>query len=131
MCGSRTFTNRLAVGTILDGFWWPNRGIGVTSGPTIVSGGALGADTFAREWAYSHEGVTFIEYKADWKVHGRSAGPIRNQKMLDSQRPDLVLAFVNKPLTESKGTFDMVRRARQLGVPVWVVEILPPRPPSS
>jgi hypothetical protein len=32
-------------------------------------------------------------YVAQWKKHGRAAGPIRNQRMLDKGKPDLVVAF--------------------------------------
>jgi hypothetical protein len=48
---------------------------------------------------------------ADWEKLGRSAGPIRNQAMLDEGRPDLVVAFPGH-----HGTADMVRRARAAGV---------------
>lgn len=37
------------------------------------------------------------------------------------QEPDLVLAFADKPLTQSKGTFDMVKRARKAGVPTFII----------
>jgi hypothetical protein len=47
---------------------------------------------------------------------------VRNQHMLDNGHPDLVAAFVDKPLSESKGTADMVRRAIVAGVPVYVIE---------
>ena len=44
---------------------------------------------------------------------GRSAGPIRNQAMLDEGRPDLVVAFPGH-----HGTADIVRRARAAGIKV-------------
>lgn len=43
----------------------------------------------------------------------RAAGPIRDQEMLDKGKPDLVVAFLG-----NRGTADMVRRAREAGVPV-------------
>lgn len=52
-------------------------------------------------------------FKADWDKHGKAAGPIRNQQMLDEGKPDLVLAFAG-----GKGTDDMCRRARAAGVEV-------------
>jgi hypothetical protein len=129
VCGSRTFTDRTAINRVLNGFWWPletPESVADHGTLTIVEGAALGADTFAADWARAHEGVMLVEYAAEWHKHGRSAGPIRNQLMLDSQVPDLVIAFVNKPLERSVGTFDMVRRARGAGVPVWVIEVRPP-----
>lgn len=59
-------------------------------------------------------------YPADWTTNGRSAGPLRNQRMLDSVRPDIVLAF---PLPSSTGTWDCVRRALAMRVPVAVVYV--------
>lgn len=50
---------------------------------------------------------------ADWKKHGKAAGPIRNQSMLTEHKPDLVIAF---PLGESKGTRDMIRKAKAAGI---------------
>jgi hypothetical protein len=52
-------------------------------------------------------------YMADWDGLGRKAGPIRNQRMLDEGKPDLVIAFPG-----GRGTADMVRRAREAGVEV-------------
>lgn len=62
--------------------------------------------------------VPVIVYHADWNAHGRSAGPIRNAKMLAEGKPDLVVAFPG-----GKGTAHMVGIARKAGVPV--VEMLP------
>ena len=76
----------------------------------IIEGGAIGADFLARVWAKAHN-VDFVEYQADWKTHGRAAGPIRNQQMLEEGKPDLVVAFPG-----GRGTADMVRKAHDAGV---------------
>lgn len=126
MCGSRTFTDTEVVDRVLNGFWWPATGGYDTDGPlTIIEGGAKGADALAGSWAEAHETVDHEVYEADWKLHGRGAGPLRNQRMLDDGRPDLVVAFVDKPLESSRGTADMVRRARSHGVAAWVIEVRP------
>ena len=52
-------------------------------------------------------------YPADWELHGKSAGPIRNQQMLIEGKPDLVLAFPG-----GKGTAHMVSIAKKKGVKV-------------
>ena len=79
---------------------------------TIISGGARGADTLAEEWAVVN--WTGLEiFLADWKKHGRAAGVIRNQKMLDEGHPDLVIAFPG-----GTGTSDMIRRAERAGIEV-------------
>lgn len=81
----------------------------------------------AREWSrVAYKGVITVE--AEWQKHGTAAGPIRNQRMLDYGKPDLVLAFPSPvrglvdPRTGNKtGTGDMVAKARAAGVPVKVI----------
>lgn len=82
----------------------------------IAEGGADGADRMAREWAKIRT-VRCLRYYAHWHLHGRGAGPIRNQRMLDEFKPDAVIAFPG-----GKGTADMVRRAKAAGVRVIEVE---------
>lgn len=86
---------------------------------TVIEGGAKGADRIARE-VMEIRGIQVIEVAADWKKHGKAAGPIRNQKMLDDHHPDQVMAFVHGPLLESKGTLDMVSRAKSAGIETCV-----------
>lgn len=79
---------------------------------TLIEGGARGADSLAHEIA--HElGWRVETFPADWAGHGKSAGPIRNQKMLAEGRPDMVLAAPG-----GRGTADMVSRSERAGVPV-------------
>ena len=87
---------------------------------TIIGGNAKGADTmagiYAKAWALSLE-----VYPAEWKKYGRAAGPIRNQQMLDEGKPDRVIAF-HDDIEHSKGTKDMVARAKKAGIPVEVIK---------
>ena len=88
----------------------------VALGPTeIAQGGARGADALAHAWAKAR-GVPVATYLPDWRSFGASAGPLRNQRMLDEFRPDLVLAFHG-----GRGTADMVGRARRAGIEVRLV----------
>ncbi len=85
---------------------------------TIIHGGCYkGADAIAHklalEWNYF-----VIVYHADWQTHGRKAGPIRNQRMLDVGKPDKVVAFWDGV---SPGTRDMIHRAKAAGVPVEII----------
>ena len=80
----------------------------------LVQGGALGADTLAKEWAKSRE-VSFKTVYADWKKHGRAAGPIRNSKMLKDYSPNLVVAFPG-----GRGTNDMIMKSKNAGVRVTI-----------
>lgn len=60
---------------------------------------------------------TAIVYEADWKKHGKAAGPIRNRRMLTAPGgTDLLIAFPG-----GAGTADCVRQARELGIPVLEV----------
>jgi hypothetical protein len=76
----------------------------------VIHGGANGADEWADKWAADRI-VPQHSFKADWKAHGRAAGPIRNQRMIDEGKPDLVIAFPG-----GRGTADMVRRAQAAGI---------------
>jgi hypothetical protein len=85
----------------------------------VITGGARGTDAQAAAWAHAH-GVKVVTYTTDWATHGRSAGPMRNQAMLDTAEPDLVLAFPSKT---SIGTFDMLRRAKAAHLPLRIVRV--------
>lgn len=88
----------------------------------IIHGGAKGADWCAHLLANS--AIRRIErvFPADWKAHGKAAGPKRNQRMIDEGKPDLVIAFPG-----GRGTADMVRRAKAAGI-----EVIPiPHPEES
>lgn len=82
----------------------------------IIEGGARGVDRAAFDWAI----VNFAqikEYPADWKKHGKVAGPIRNKQMIDEGKPDVVIAFPG-----GRGTANMVEQARKAGIKVIEVE---------
>lgn len=82
----------------------------------IAEGGASGADAQANQ-AASDLGIACQTFKADWQAHGRAAGPIRNQQMIDEFKPDAVIAFPG-----GRGTSDMVRRSKDHGL--RVIQIL-------
>lgn len=54
-------------------------------------------------------------HQANWKDLGKSAGPVRNQHMINLG--DILLAF---PLGESKGTWDCIRRGVTKGIAVYI-----------
>lgn len=83
----------------------------------VITGGAAGADSLA-DLAASSQGKLHIIYEADWKTYGRKAGPIRNSEML-GERPNMVLAF-HDDIDNSRGTKDMVNKARQKLIPVKI-----------
>ncbi len=83
---------------------------------TVIHGGASGADLGGAQWG-EDEGVKVLCFKADWKKHGKAAGPIRNRRMLMEGKPDVVIAFPG-----GRGTEDMVKQARGACIPVVFVE---------
>jgi len=82
----------------------------------IVSGGARGADSLADYYAQTN-GVKITVMKADWDTHGKGAGIIRNNQMLDLV-PDLVLAFWDG---RSRGTLHTIEEARRRGLETKVM----------
>lgn len=72
----------------------------------VIHGGARGVDAMADAWA--REWVIHVEvYPADWKTHGRAAGPIRNRLM--ASKATSLLAIWDGV---SPGTASMIREAR-------------------
>jgi hypothetical protein len=85
-----------------------HRGVAFTH---VIHGNASGADNLADTWAREH-GVQRVIVPADWNTLGKSAGMIRNRRMLELQ-PDIVVAFPG-----GRGTEGMVRIANEGGVEV-------------
>jgi hypothetical protein len=105
-CGGRNFQNRGLIETWMRALLRP--------GDIVVHGAARGADSIAAQIA-ENMGLQVVAYPADWDAHGKAAGPIRNQRMLDENLDiTLVVAFPGI----GKGTFDMMRRAREKGIKV-------------
>lgn len=80
----------------------------------VIEGDARGADRLGGRWAASR-GIAVTACPADWNgPHGRRAGFIRNQSMLDDHKPDVAVGFPG-----GNGTADMARRCERAGVPVF------------
>lgn len=92
------------------------------SADVLIEGCARGADRMAEEWATTAYPLIGVHrhFPADWDKYGRSAGPIRNQRMLDEGRPDLVVALHDN-LSESRGTAHMVRISELANIPVYAL----------
>ncbi len=80
----------------------------------IVSGGAKGVDTSAREYALSH-GIKLTEFLPEYTKYGRSAPLKRNITIIEYS--DIVLAFWDG---KSRGTKFVIDNCRQLSVEVRV-----------
>lgn len=82
----------------------------------IVSGGAVGADTLAEEWARQHNVHTLI-FKPDWNKYGRRAGFLRNHDII--KESDAVVAFWDEI---SRGTKSSIDIANSLDKPLHIVK---------
>ena len=105
VCGGRDYNDAQKVYEVLCSL----------SPSTIIHGHAAGADDLADSWAKANH-VRVMPFSADWGVFGKSAGPIRNKQMLEEGKPDIVVAFPG-----GKGTANMVKLAREAGIPVHEV----------
>lgn len=104
VCGSHIKADRALIRRTLDSHYNANL--------VIVHGDAAGVDREAGAWARS-KCVARIEVPAQWDLHGKAAGPIRNARMLKEFKPDLVLGFPG-----GAGTNDMCRKAYDAGLSV-------------
>lgn len=83
----------------------------------IISGECpRGADYWAKTAAWALK-LRYMGVPADWKEHGKAAGPIRNRYM--AEHGSGLLAFWDG---ESRGTSNMIDEMRAKGKPVRVRE---------
>jgi hypothetical protein len=140
-CGSRTWDDYRIVRVVLDGLLQEARDYGrhgeciqrTCRCLTLIEGGQrswdadrrehFGADHLAGEWA-DRRNIDHEQHPADWERHGKAAGFIRNQAMIDT-KPDVVVAFWDG---KSRGTAHTIDRATRAGIPVYVIRSAPPRP---
>ncbi len=80
----------------------------------IVSGGARGIDTCAREYALAH-GLKLTEFLPEYEKYGRSAPLRRNVTIIEYA--DLVIAFWDG---SSRGTKYVIDNCKKRNVPVVV-----------
>lgn len=112
--GSRIWEDRQQVYQDLSDI---NNDTGTAGSVTLIYGKAPGLDTMAAEIGEEF-GWIMEGYAAEWDVYGKNAGPIRNQRMVDSGA-DLCLAY---PLTldSYSGTLNCMTKAHAAGIPVYV-----------
>ena len=107
--GSRDWTDKEFIFKILDE-------VDLRSGgqDTIVSGGAIGADTFAEKYA-KEKHITRLIIKPDYEHHGKIAPLLRNKVIIDYS--DMLVAFWNG---KSKGTLHAIIEAVKQGKKVII-----------
>jgi hypothetical protein len=107
IAGSRTITDASLIekAVIASGFE-------VTE---LVWGGAAGVDTLAYGWAHER-GIPDKSFPADWKRHGKAAGPSRNCEMA-AYAEALIAIWDGK----SPGTQHMFAEAKRRGLQVFMM----------
>lgn len=83
----------------------------------IVSGGARGVDTCAREYALAH-GIPLREFLPDYARYHRGAPLVRNRELITYA--DMVIVFWDG---ESRGTAYSIDYCRKIGRPISVYHI--------
>lgn len=83
----------------------------------VISGCAKGADTLAIDYAKEFN-IKYEEYPANWNLHGKSAGSIRNREMLNADATHLIAFWDGK----SSGTKNMINIAKNANINVLVVK---------
>lgn len=110
VCGGRDYVDEGTLSSVLD------QAHAANPIALLIHGACAGADMLAEMWA-GRAGVKTAPFPADWDAYGKSAGPIRNRKMLDEGKPHLVIAFPG-----GRGTRNMVEQAKGANVPVCQIK---------
>ena len=118
VCGTRSFDDYELLEETLD------KALARINNPIIVQGGAKGADQLADQYAFKKR-VPMQVFHADWKKHGKVAGPIRNGEMV--RRASRCVAFWDGT---SPGTKNMIAKARKRGLKIKVIryDLIPKKP---
>lgn len=109
IAGSRTFLDYKLLMSKVDHYRKDHK---ITE---IVSGGADGADHMGELYAHSN-GIELKVFPANWKTHGRAAGPIRNKQMADYA--ECLIAVWDG---QSKGTKNMIETMHKQNKPVYII----------
>lgn len=80
----------------------------------VICGGAQGADSHGATWA-DELAIPVRYFRADWKTHGKAAGPIRNREM--AQNAEALIAIWDGT---SKGTHNMIKESKRAGLLIFV-----------
>ena len=125
VCGSRYWEDRVIFAITMRGFLSK-----FGDDLEIIEGCAKGADRMAEQFAKQFN-LTCHHYPADWSAYEQrdkwKAGHDRNRKMLEEGCPDMVVAFKDSLANDLRrgGTENMVRIAKESGVPTMVVGVGP------
>ena len=83
----------------------------------IVSGGAVGVDSCAAEYAKFRK-IKLTEFIPEYERYGRAAPIVRNKKIVDYA--DKILVFWDG---SSKGTLSVIKYADKIGKPIKIITV--------
>lgn len=125
ICGTRSIPQNFAYEWV-DVFFK----CGIVEKPTcIYSGGCDGPDAAGEQYAQKNN-IELRRFHANWAKYGKAAGPIRNQKMIDSGAKCLLaLLTINDDSDGTRGIIEMadnlptdyviVLEIKRLGLKKW------------
>lgn len=88
----------------------------------LVLGCAKGVDSQALSWALKND-VFFVVFSANWGRYGNSAGPKRNERMIECGCQFSEVQVVGFPLQgKSKGTYHCMDYAKSRGLQVFEID---------
>lgn len=109
IAGSRSITDpQILVEALNNCGWLPT---------VVICGGARGADALGKSWA-KYMGIPMEMYNAQWELHGKAAGHIRNAVMSENAEA-LILLWDGK----STGSKNMRDTAISKGLKVFTYYI--------
>lgn len=121
VAGSRTFDDYDYLCRKLDKHYMVYRDI------TVLSGAAKGADLLGERWAFSWWWKV-MRFHPDYEKYGKAAPVYRNQEMAEASTAKIEGSKINYEGHlcafwdgKSKGTEDMIRKARKWGLKVKVM----------
>jgi predicted Rossmann fold nucleotide-binding protein DprA/Smf involved in DNA uptake len=109
--GSREFVNWKQLSAYLDKV--------CERGDTLVSGGAVGVDSYAQRYA-RERGLNILIFYPDYVHNGRGATFIRNKYIAESS--DRIIAFYKKGKFQQGGTANTIEWAKKLEIPYEEIE---------
>lgn len=83
----------------------------------IISGGAVGIDTCAKQYANEHN-IKYTEFKPEYNKYGHAAPIIRNKLIVDAA--DIIIAFWDGKSRGTKYTIDYARKSGK-AVEVYII----------
>jgi uncharacterized phage-like protein YoqJ len=114
--GGRDFEDYNKMQRVIESYFDDNIELWDRKNVIFVSGGAKGADSLMEKFAKKFDYNTLI-FKPDWNLYGKSAGFVRNRKII--QNSDVVFAFWDG---KSKGTKNSIDIAKELGKGLYIIK---------